>query len=237
MSERDVLFPRDDAADARSFYLQKNFRALLDAMARPGELTPLSTSDSEASSCATRAGLLPQTVCVLDVVLDAGTTVRVAGARSDDATCELGERTHALARPLGEAAFCVVPLALAGEDAAAAVRVARAGTLASPHLGATCIVECAALLGTDASGVRVGSRTGSAGYVRWSLAGPGIDGSCELGCDRDDVLAARNARADEFPLGIDLVLVDGAGHIACVPRSTRLTRMGTSGEEVRSWAM
>lgn len=237
MSERDAIFPRDHASDVRSFYLQENFRALLDAMARPGELALLSTSDDEASSCAARAGLLPQTVCVLDVVLDAGTTLRVAGARSDDAMCELGERTHALARSLGEAAFCVVPCALVGEDAAAIVRTARAGTLASPHLGATCVVECAALLGTDASGVRIGSMTGPVGHVRWTLAGPGIDGTCELECDRADVLAARNARADEFPLGIDLVLVDGAGHIACVPRSTHLTRMDVSGEEVRPWAM
>jgi len=237
MSERDVIFPRDDAADVRSFYLQENFRALLDATARPGELALLSISDDEAFSCAARAGLLPQTVCVLDVVLDAGTTVRVAGAQSDDATRELGERTHALARPLEEAAFCVVPLALAGEDAATAVRAVRSGTLASPHLGATCVVECTVLMGTDASGVRIGSRTESTKHVRWTLVGPGIDGTCELECDRDDVLAARNARVDEFPLGVDLVLVDGAGHIACVPRSTRLTRMGISGEEVRSWAM
>lgn len=232
-----MTFPRDDAADARSFYLQENFRALLDATARPGEPARLSTSDDEALSCAARSGLLPQTVCVLDVVLDAGTTVRVAGAQGDDATRELDRRTHALARPLEEAAFCVVPLALAGDDAAAAVRAARAGTLASPHLGATCIVECAVLLGTDASGARIGSGAGSARRARWTLAGPGIAGACELECDRADVLAARNERADEFPLGIDLVLVDGAGHIVCVPRSTRLTQVGAAGEEVRPWAM
>lgn len=238
MSGRDKAFPRAAAADARAFCLQRTFRALLDATARPGELAALGEAEPAARACADRAGLLPQTVSVLDVVLDAGTTFCVAGQDGDKAASELALRTHALVRDTLEAAFCVIPLEVAGSEAARAVLASREGTLESPHLGATCVVECATLLGTDRSGERAGSVSGAGERSGWVLSGPGIKGTARLECDRADVMEARLERADEFPCGVDLVFVDGAGHVACVPRSTRPVRDDAAdGGEVRSWAM
>ena len=64
----------------------------------------------------------------------------------------------------------------------------------------------------------------------WELSGPGIDGAAHFSCDRGDVLRARVARMDEFPCGIDLIFVDGFGHIAAIPRSSAC-------REVESWDM
>lgn len=236
MSGRQQVFQRGVEQDAVAFRLQRGFRALLDAMARPGELADLGPASPEALDAARMTGLLPQTVHVLDVVLDSGTTVAAAGEGGERLARALSQRTHARTAPVHEAAFCVVPLGATGREAADAVARLAAGTLESPHLGATCVVECATLLGRGRTGARTGSASGAAPRCRWSLEGPGIEGAELLECDRSDAIDARVSRADEFPLGIDLVLVDGAGHVACLPRSARVTREG-NGTGGSQWDM
>ena len=234
----DDVLARDASADVRAFYLQAAFRALLDAMARPGELAELPAPEPRLRDEAKRCGLTPSALMLADVLIDAATTFAVAGtgasaaapaAREPHAPVapvaaerELSIRTHCPARPVDEALYVFVPAAVRGEAAAAAVKALTPGTLASPHLGATCVVECGTLLGASADGARTGSASGSEPTATYVLSGPGVDGTAQLTCDRAEVVDARLDRADEFPCGIDLVFVDGAGHVACIPRSTKV---------------
>jgi alpha-D-ribose 1-methylphosphonate 5-triphosphate synthase subunit PhnH len=218
----DDLFPRSSSADALAFRLQHDFRVLLDAMARPGELGELGAHVRDLSSDARELGLLPATVALCDVLLDAQTTLSVAGAHGEAQARSLGFRTHAAVRPSDAASFCVVPLDVEAQEIRRTVALLTPGTLESPHLGATCIVECATILGRDRAGQLAGSASGSAPTGAWRLSGPGIKGDGIVRCDRSAAIDARIERADEFPCGIDLVLVDGAGHVVCVPRSTHL---------------
>lgn len=232
----NAVFARDPKADELAFRLQRGFRALLDAMARPGELAELGALAPDAAAEAARMGLMPQTVTLLDVLLDGQTSFCIAGDASGRATRELSLRTHAHARMAAEAAFCIVPRTTTGAEASFAVTSLSGGTLISPHLGATVIAECGALIGADKDGHRTGSASGVAPRDAWQLEGPGIDGTSRIECDRADVVDALAEREDEFPCGVDLVLVDGAGHLACVPRSSRVTALGACGEE-GPWAM
>ena len=238
---RDDVLERDSVLDERAFYLQAAFRALLDATARPGELCELPEPPAAAAEDAAEAGLLPATVTVCDVLLDAATSVAVAGEGGADARRVLSRRSHVRPADESAAAYVVVPLGVRGEEAAAVVGSLTSGTLLDPHLGATCVVECATLVGRDRSGARTGSASGAAPARRWRLSGPGIaQGELALvECDRSDVVSARQGRSDEFPCGIDLVLVDGAGHVLAVPRTTSVERDATAlpGEGVGSWAM
>lgn len=236
----DDVLARDASADVRAFYLQAAFRALLDAMARPGELAELPAPEPRLRDEAKRCGLTPSALMLADVLIDAATTFAVAGTPAGTAPAapashvphapvapgaaerELSIRTHCPARPVDEALYVFIPAAVRGEAAAAAVEALTPGTLASPHLGATCVVECGTLLGASADGARTGSASGSEPTATYALCGPGIDGTAQLTCDRAEVVNARLARADEFPCGIDLVFVDGAGHVACIPRSTKV---------------
>jgi alpha-D-ribose 1-methylphosphonate 5-triphosphate synthase subunit PhnH len=229
MSEKNEVFERDEALDAQAFALQSTFRVLLDCMARPGEVgrleaTPTMTADAK------RAGVLPATLMLADVLLDAGTTAHVAAPADPACARTIARRTHVALAAADTAAYAIVPEAVRGDDAAALVAALTPGTLEDPHRGATCIVECATLLGLDAEGERIGSVSSVHDRSCWELSGPGIKTTSRLELDRGEAVRAREERGDEFPCGIDLVFVDGAGHVAAVPRSTSV-------KEVAAWDM
>ncbi len=229
MTARNEVFHRDLSLDERAFELQATFRALLDCMSRPGEVAALCPTAACVAD-AKRAGLFPATLMLADMLLDSGTTFALAEEGADAAARFLAVRTHAARAAVDAAAYVVLPDALRDEAAAGAVDALTPGTLEEPHRGATAIVECSALLGADAAGARVGSTSNAHDKSFWRLSGPGVDGVSVFSCDRADVLHARAARRDEFPCGIDLIFVDGFGHVAAVPRSS-------SCEEAESWDM
>jgi len=231
------VFSRDAAADARAFRLQHDFRMLLDAMARPGEMVELAAPSSGQSSEAASVGLAPSTLSLCDVLLDAGTSVAAGGARGEQVARALGLRTHAAVAPVQSAAFCVIPLDVRAADVRETVASLSPGTLVSPHLGATCVVECSTLLGHDRSGRVSGAVSGSRASACWRLSGPGISDTSRFQSDRVEVVEQRIARADEFPCGIDLVFVDAAGHVVCLPRSTSVEYCEDLLEEVPQWDM
>ena len=208
---------------------------MLDAMARPGEVADLPARDGEAED-ASASGLFPATVQVLDVLLDAATDVAVAGSHGAAAERVLADRCHVAQAPAERARYAVLPVAVRNDEAAAFVGGLFEGTLLDPDLGATCIVECSSLLGSDRTGARGGSVAQAHPLSFWKLTGPGVKGSSTLGCDRADAVRARIARADEFPLGIDLFLVDSCGHVAAIPRSSAVSESDEE-EGGTSWAM
>ena len=228
MSEQNEVFDRDPSLDERAFELQGTFRAVLDCMARPGEVCRLAITDAYETE-AKRCGLFPATLMLTDMLLDSGTTFCMA-LGYERAARQIASRTHVTLAALDVASYAIVPEAFRGDDAASAVVELTAGTLEQPHRGATAIVECSVLLGLDAQGARVGSASHACAKSAWELMGPGIDGAAHFSCDRGDVLRARVGRLDEFPCGIDLMFVDGFGHIAAVPRSSAC-------REVESWDM
>lgn len=229
MSNRDEVFDRDPSLDERAFELQGTFRTVLDCMARPGEVCRLSVTDAYEAE-AKRCGAFPATLMLADMLLDSGTTFCMATAGHERAARQIASRTHVTPAALDAAACVIVPEDFRDEGAASAVAELTAGTLEQPHLGTTAIVECSVLLGLDAQGMPVGSASHACAKSAWELTGPGVDGVAHFSCDRGDVLRARVARLDEFPCGIDLMFVDGFGHIAAIPRSSAC-------REVESWDM
>ena len=106
-----------------------------------------------------------------------------------------------------EAQYHLVPR---GGDCRAAVERASSGTLEEPHRGATIVIEVDAI--TEGT--------------RWRLEGPGIRDAAVLAATglASAVLERRDARCAEFPLGIDLLLVDRDCRLVALPRTTRIRR-------------
>jgi alpha-D-ribose 1-methylphosphonate 5-triphosphate synthase subunit PhnH len=185
--------------------LQAVFREIMLATAFPGSLRRIG---DEASRIDIDAPLPKPLLALALALLDAETSFAVA-PDEEDAASFIARMTYARRVALPEADFVFVT---GGErDLARAIGEAREGTLIDPHLGATIVARVDAL----GSGPAVG------------LSGPGIESRTELRAGSSaSWLAARELKNREYPLGVDLFLVDGAGALAALPRTTRAAAEG-----------
>lgn len=126
-------------------------------------------------------------------------------ALGEEAGERLARETGARLSPLPEADFALI----SGGDSDGAVLGLGRGTLERPETGATAVYAVEQL---------------GAGPLTLGLSGPGISGERTLGVEGlslGETEVIRESRAD-YPLGVDVYLVDRAGRVAGLPRSTRL---------------
>ena len=117
------------------------------------------------------------------------------GAASHDVSCWLTVQTHAKQAQAQEADFVLAPVA---SDAVHAE-------------GATVVLLVDSISAVPAKGL-----------TRLDLSGPGIEKTAELYVSQAEWAHARAERADEYPCGIEVLLVDGDGNVAALPRTTRI---------------
>jgi alpha-D-ribose 1-methylphosphonate 5-triphosphate synthase subunit PhnH len=176
---------------------QAAFRAVMDAMARPGRL-------GAAAAPEPPVGLGPAMAAVALTLCDADTPVWTnAGA---EARAWLTFHTGApLVEDPAAAAFLLATRAMPPLAALAA------GSDEAPQEGATLVVEVTAL-------------TPGAG---WRLTGPGIADAHRLAVAGlpADFAAQWAANAARFPTGVDVILCAGAA-LAALPRTVRLAEGG-----------
>jgi alpha-D-ribose 1-methylphosphonate 5-triphosphate synthase subunit PhnH len=177
---------------------QTTFRALLQALARPGRV----------QSCGARltppAPLGPAMTATALTCLDADTPLWLAPAFAAPAVADY-LRFHCsvpIAADPGEAAF-----ALASASDLPALERFSGGTDRAPERSATVVVEVPALVPGAADG--------------WSLSGPGIRATERLRVDGlpADFLQQWQANHDAFPPGVDLLVTCGA-RLCGLPRTT-----------------
>lgn len=200
--------------------LQRTYRKLLACMARPGTVgqcgAELERIDIEVPF--NKAFLLFGLT-----LLDAETTLAVVSETAPDFAGFLARMTYARTAPASEASFIFLPAPKKGLELNDEVRElllgTSRGTLIDPHRGATVIIETGTL--SSKSGDVVDA-------TRYRLVGPGIKRSSVLDIAGSDALRlstmvhARNEACSEFPLGIDLILLDAKGSFVCIPRTTRM---------------
>jgi alpha-D-ribose 1-methylphosphonate 5-triphosphate synthase subunit PhnH len=180
--------------------LQAVFRELMAAMAAPGSVRDIG---SLAAKIDFEASIPRPMLAVAMALLDAETVFCVRSGSGDGREASLSRLTSARRAPIEDSDFVFVMGD--GAEVALAVASARAGTLVDPHLGATLIVSAAS--------VGEGERL--------SLSGPGIESRAALRIGLGaEWIAARDARNREYPLGVDMIFVDGDGRLAALPRTT-----------------
>lgn len=192
---------------------QQAFRALLEAMSRPGRIQVL---PEPVLAGIEPPGLARGMTALLLTLLDAETSLWIeptlAGADSlDYLRFHTGVRT--LADP-GDAAFVVCPADRARPGTWLALS---AGSDELPQSGATLLVEVPSLQLQGAA----------AASPRLRLEGPGIENTQALAAGGLDAAFwhARAALQGEYPRGIDLILCCG-DTLAAIPRTTRVTVEG-----------
>ncbi len=196
MTATDTLLPglADPVLDA-----QRIFRAVLDAMARPGTIATLPPLP------AAPAPLDPATTAVILTLADQETTVWLDRA-ADAAAVRRHLRFHC-GCPLTADATLADFAVIADAQAMPPLAAFNTGSDEYPDRSTTLIIQLPGLSGGEA----------------WTLAGPGIRERATLGLPglpagfRDQL--AENHLG--FPRGVDLIFTCGARAIA-LPRSTRL---------------
>ncbi len=184
------------------FDSQRVFRRILGCMARPGKVDFLVPEES---------GFAPDraVVVVALTLLDEETTFAALGEGKDRLArfCSLIAGSRMV--PSGQADFVFV----SGAKACPEITDLCRGSLLFPDRGATVVCRVAALR----------SETHERG-VRLRLRGPGVKGEASLGVAglaRENLAYLREAN-NEFPLGVDTILVSADGRVACIPRSARM---------------
>lgn len=227
------------AGDEGLHRMQRAFRGVLDAFARPGTVRTVEPAFGNPARPTALDASLEQ---VVRLFVDQAVTFCIADSETDAAAAYLSSETHARRAPLRDADFVVVPARADAQTACEAVGEACRGTLVAPEKGATVLMGCARLAevpegdGVDeARGWCDTSEAKGAGEVKGvgepamhvvALRGPGVERENRFAVDRVDWLRARAERGDEFPCGIEIVLVDPEGRVVAIPRSSSATLVG-----------
>jgi len=193
------------------FDAQEHYRLLLDSMARPGKINVLPRLE-----LTTPQGIHATGALVGFALLNSDVSFYVDGPSAEDVSLYLLVNTSARPAEAEEADYVY----LDGTAAAGILYQLKTGTLPYPENSATVIAAVGALGETAEA---TGEAAGETGLVL-TLSGPGVDGERQLQVAGLNValLEALVTINAEFPLGIDVVLTDPAGRIACIPRSSRI---------------
>ena len=208
---------RDTAFDV-TFDSQIIFRSLLDAMARPGSILRL----PDVIITPPVANKYP--LILLMTLLDHEVSFCVLGHSDANVNADrpavaeyLGSNTGSKESALGDADFILV----CKGTSHGLIRRVKQGTLEYPDESATVVYDVGSIGDQGYDG-----DDGHDEYMLLELSGPGIAGKCIIAIsgmeptEIEDVLAVRN-----YPLGIDAILSDRNGNIACIPRSTNVRVM------------
>jgi alpha-D-ribose 1-methylphosphonate 5-triphosphate synthase subunit PhnH len=186
--------------------LQGVFRALMAAMSSPGSIHDIAPFAGKIDISSPIPGPM---LAIAMTLLDAETSFCLRYPCAEFAESAVSRITSARPAAVGEADFI-----LAVEDdrgLADAIREARVGTLVDPHRGATLVA--------------LSDRLSAGGRLR--LSGPGVASVAFIDAGLGDAwMEARAVKNREYPLGIDMLIVDRSGRVAALPRTTQVSAEG-----------
>lgn len=208
------------ANNTETHILQRAFRNIMNSLARPGllgEVEPFSRAENQEE--------YPLPACfetVVRTLVDQAVTFAVSGMRQPEATQWVTLKTRSHSAELEEANFILIPDVANSLACRDAILKAFEGTLIAPEKGATIILGCRSLAGTCIPGASTSFVDPGDKTYRVVVSGPGIKDTHEFFVDRADWIEARKDRNDEYPCGIDLILIDEEGHVVGIPRTTKI---------------
>ncbi len=200
------------------------FRKVLDAMAWPGKVVDL------PKAAVRPPAPWPASVAqVARTLLDAQVTFTVQGENSEGLSRYLTTNTGSPPASVNNADYVFAEPSI---DELALWNL-NPGTLLSPEDSATLVLACRVVSDPGRSPVLSASTAVAATDLEnWpiaiSLRGRGIRGRRSIVVDQQAsrVLQELAAMEHEYPLGVDVILVDGAGCLVGLPRTTRWQKEG-----------
>lgn len=183
--------------------MQHIYRRLLDAMSHPGQVWQLIKHPHLRAESPIEADWMASLVMTL---VDHEVSLHVVDAPLFNGMQDVvSRRTRVQITTIEAADFVVADVARFDADLVASIKI---GSLDYPNDGATLVLQ-------------VGDLNTVAGPTM-VLTGPGVNESHKrpLGDLTTGILAARNAATADYPLGIDLIVIDRSGRVMALPRTT-----------------
>lgn len=145
------------------------------------------------------------------MLLDAEVTFCVIDDADKEITHLIKRMTYSKEEAMEKADFIFIRRTASIKEKQEAFKTVKVGTLIDPHLSATIICEVEALSEGDS----------------YRLLGPGIDGVKQVQIQGfEDWNLIRAEKNKEFPLGIEIYLVDAKEQLMALPRTTTVTQGG-----------
>jgi alpha-D-ribose 1-methylphosphonate 5-triphosphate synthase subunit PhnH len=182
----------------KEFKNQRNFRKIMDSFAYPGKINKIVSFEKYSGN------LFPQTIDLITTLVDGEVSFYIY-KEDKEAEEEIIIRTNAKTDNISEADYVVVGLDY-GYEICDCLKEVKRGTLINPHTSGTLIIEVKEILD----------------YGNISLTGPGIKDKNIIGIDRFDWIKTRNEVNSEFPIGVDIILIDEYKNLLCIPRTTKI---------------
>jgi alpha-D-ribose 1-methylphosphonate 5-triphosphate synthase subunit PhnH len=204
------------------FDSQSAFRALLDAISRPGTIAEL----PRPAYAATPVGLNPHVLTVVSTLCDN----RASLALVPPSCANLGDWHRYFAFNISSAIVTLTAadyVVLAGAYCPAGFSKIATGDPEFPEDGSTAIIQVDELIAPEVGSVqkqgsRVDDHDDSVATTTVTLSGPGVPDLRTLaifGLDAE-YLASREHLCAEYPTGVDIFFVDSLGRVASIPRSS-----------------
>lgn len=182
------------------FHTQQVFRTVMDSMAQPGKVNRIPVSVQAAPE-----GLSPYIGPVCLTLLDSETSFYVENEAWRN---YLRVNTGCLFKPAAAAEFVIA----SGRETLSGIAYLNQGTLLFPERGVTLMISVESIETTGVGGLTI------------QITGPGVPGSRIIWVSglHPGFMDAITTLNQECPLGVDTILVDQAGSLACIPRYARL---------------
>lgn len=180
------------------------FRTVLDCMSRPGTIKNLHEVTKNALPI---ANCFRSTLVTAITLLDSETSFYVIDPEAEKLEELFIAFTRAKKLSIQQADFIIITERALQSSLEEAFLKASKGTLANPHESATIIMET--------EQVKLGGNL--------LMKGPGIENMEDVTISNFQRWIEHRQLANiEFPLGIDMIIVDSESNVLCIPRTTRL---------------
>lgn len=188
------------------------YRQLLDAFARPGQISSIELISAKLMPL---SPLQAMVTCFAMTLFDGEVSFSVDMKDQEELEAYVRQQTFSRIQPASDADYVIAKGSMGEDQIQALLSKLKKGTLLRPEDGATVFVHVDGLgSGTEES--------------CWTLTGPGIQDACIL-CVQGLSKAWIEERAKltaEYPLGIDMVLFTEGGLLTAIPRTTIIREEG-----------
>ncbi|WP_315065629.1 phosphonate C-P lyase system protein PhnH [uncultured Clostridium sp.] len=186
--------------------IQTSYRKVLNCMSRPGSIENIAYQIEKVDI---NIDFSKSTLIMMYMLLDAEVSFKIVSHEEEKIGKLVNQLTYGKYTSLEEADFIFIMKDADEDMVEQAFKAAKIGDLIDPHKSATIVVEVEEINNNK----------------ELMLRGPGIKKENYIQVKvKGDWLGEREKKNIEYPLGIDMILLDEESNVMCLPRTTQIKK-------------